>query len=408
VADAGDTGATAPIAVLGVTGSVAAFKAADIAARLRRAGVRVQPVLTRAGARFITPLTLSALAGRRALEDLWDEGERPLHLELSRADLVVIAPATADFIARAALGRADDLLSALLLARAPGRPVLFAPAMETELWRNPLTRRHVETLEGLGAHRIGPIAGPLGSGGTGMGRMADVDAIVAACLDLLAGPRDLDGMRLVVTAGPTQEPIDAVRYVGNRSSGKMGYALARRARARGARVTLVSGPVALEAPAGVDLVRVARAAEMAEATARLTADADAIVAAAAVADYAPVQAREDKMRRGPGGLTLELASTPDVLAGAVALPGRERRVCVGFAAEVGDPAPSALDKCRRKGLDLCVGNDIADPDTTFGAPDNRVVLAYPDGRLERLELMRKEEVADRILDRVAALWRERR
>jgi phosphopantothenoylcysteine decarboxylase/phosphopantothenate--cysteine ligase len=393
--------------VLGVTGSVAAFKAADIAAYLRRAGVRVRPVLTQAATRFVTPLTLAALAGEEALTDLWTAPERPLHLELARADLFVVAPATADFLARAAAGRADDLLAAALLARAAGRPVLFAPAMESELWAHPFTQAHVAALRGLGHAFIGPVAGPLASGGSGMGRMAAVDDIVGAALDLLAD-RDLAGLRLVVTAGPTQEPVDAVRYVGNRSSGRMGYAVARRAIARGARVTLVSGPVALAPPPGARLVPVATAAEMAAAVAQATRDADAVVAAAAVADYRPVAARTDKMRRSAERLTLELERTEDVLATAAALPGRETRVLVGFAAEVGDPTASALDKCRRKGLDLCVGNDIADPDSTFGSPADRVVLAWPDGRVEPLPLLPKEEVADRLLDELGRLWRLRR
>jgi phosphopantothenoylcysteine decarboxylase/phosphopantothenate--cysteine ligase len=252
---------------------------------------------------------------------------------------------------------------------------------------------------------IGPVAGALASGGSGMGRMAAVDAIVARALDMLA-PRDLAGLRVLVTAGPTEEPVDAVRFVGNRSSGRMGYALARRARARGAESVLVSGPVALPAPPGVRVVAVATAEEMAEAVRREASGADVVIAAAAVADYRPAQVHAGKLRRGDSErLTLELVRTPDVLASAVSLAGRERRTIVGFAAEVGDPAESALEKCRRKGLDLCVGNDIADPDSTFGAATDRVVLVTPDGRVERLALLPKEAVADRILDRVLALRR---
>jgi phosphopantothenoylcysteine decarboxylase/phosphopantothenate--cysteine ligase len=393
--------------VLGVTGSVAAFKAADVAAYLRRAGMRVRPVMTAAAKRFLTPLTLSALAGEEALVDLWSQGERALHLELARADLWVVAPATADFLARAAAGMADDLLTAGLLARGVGRPVLLAPAMEGELWRHPKTQENLARLVSWGHTVIGPVVGPLASGGSGMGRMAAVDDVVALALDLLS-QRDLEGLRLVVTAGPTREAVDAVRYVGNRSSGRMGYALARRARARGAEVTLVSGPVALAPPFGVRVVAVETAEEMADAVRAAVVEADAVVAAAAVADYRPAAPRADKLRRGAERMRLELVRTADVLATAAAVPGREGRVLVGFAAEVGDPAASALDKCVRKGLDLCVGNDIADPDSTFGSPTDRVVLAFPDGGLERLPLLTKEEVADRILDRVRDLWRERR
>ncbi len=397
------TGPVRPTVILGVTGSVAAFKAADIAAYLRRGGARVLPVLTEAGSRFITPLTLSAMAGEATLSDLWQSGERSLHLDVARADLMVVAPATADFIARAAMGRADDLLAAALLARGAGRPVLIAPAMESELWRHPLTQANVERLRALGHETIGPVRGALASGGVGMGRMAAVDDIVARALDMLA-PQDLAGVRVLVTAGPTQEPIDAVRYLGNRSSGRMGYSVARRARARGAETVLVSGPVALAPPPGVRLIRVQTAEEMRDAMVAEGGGADLVVAAAAVADFTPVAREAGKIRRGERErLSLELVRTADVLAAAVALPGREGRTIVGFAAEVGDPAASALDKCRRKGLDLCVGNDIADPDSTFGAPTDRVVLASPDGSVERLPLLPKEEVADRILDRAARL-----
>lgn len=395
--------ATRPTVVLGVTGSVAAYKAADIAAHLRRGGVRVVPVLTHAGARFIPALTLSAMAGEAALEDLWTAGERSLHLELARADLMVVAPATADFLARAAAGRADDLLSAALLARGVGRPVLIAPAMESELWAHPLTQEHAARLRALGHEQIGPVAGPLASGKSGMGRMAAVEDIVDRALDMLS-PQDMAGLRVVVTAGPTEEPVDAVRYVGNRSSGRMGYALARRARARGAQTVVVSGPVGLAPPPGVRVVATATAEAMRDAVAAEAAAADVVIAAAAVADYRPLAPVEGKLRRGAKErLTLELVRTPDVLGTAVALPGRERRTIVGFAAEVGDPARSALDKCRRKGLDLCVGNDIADPQSTFGASTDRAVLASPDGTIERLPLLAKEAVADRILDRVLRL-----
>lgn len=389
--------------MLGVTGSVAAFKAADIAAYLRRAGLRVVPVLTEAGARFLPPLTLSAMAGEAAHTDLWQAGERSLHLELARSDLVVVAPATADFLARAAAGRADDLLSALLLARALGRPVLLAPAMESELWRHPFTQASVERLGALGHVFVGPVAGPLASGGSGMGRMAAVDEIVATALQLLT-PKDLVGLNVVVTAGPTQEPIDQVRYLGNRSSGRMGYALARRAHARGATVVLITGPVALAPPTGVRVVPVATAAEMRDAAVAASQGADVVIAAAAVADFAPARAVAGKLRRGERDrLELELVRTPDVLGAVVALDGRAGRTLVGFAAEVGDPADSALDKCRRKGLDLCVGNDIAAPESTFGSATDRVVLATPDGSVERLALLPKETVADEILNRVLRL-----
>ena len=389
--------------VLGVTGSVAAYKAADIAAYLRRAGVRVVPVLTAAGARFIAPLTLSAMAGEAAVSDLWLRGERSLHLELARADLLLVAPAPADFLARAAAGRADDLLAAALLARPLGRPVLLAPAMESELWAHPLTQANLRRLSDLGHGVVGPVAGPLASGKSGMGRMASVDDIVAEALAALA-PKDLAGLRVLITAGPTQEPIDAVRYIGNRSSGRMGYAMAKRARARGADTVVVAGPTALEPPPGVRVVRVESAAEMHAAVQAEGPAADVIVGVAAVADYRPAVARADKMRRGDSErVTLELVRTPDVLAAAVALAGRAARTIVGFAAEVGDPAQSALDKCRRKGLDLCVGNDIGAPESTFGATTDRVVLATADGALERLDVLPKEAVADRVLDKVLRL-----
>lgn len=396
----------APVCVLGVTGSVAAYKAPDIAARLARSGVRVLPVLSAGGARFITPAALAATAREACHTSLWDRPEESLHLALARADVALVAPASADFLARAALGLADDLLATLLLAWPPERPLLMAPAMESQMWAHPATEAHVNTLRERGVRFVGPETGPLASGRSGTGRMTEPDGIVEAVLDALA-VKDLAGLRVLVTAGPTHEPVDPVRYVGNRSSGKMGYALAADAARRGARVVLVSGPTGLAVPAGVTCVRVETAEEMGRAVGAIVEAQDIVVAAAAVSDYRPADTFGEKMHRTRDELVLRLVKTPDVLALCTAAPGREDRVVVGFAAETEDPEASAREKLGRKGLDLCVGNDVSRAESTFGSETNRVVIVDRLGTTERLEVLPKSEVARRILTRARDLFRER-
>ena len=398
--------AGAPVCVLGVTGSVAAYKAPDIAARLTRRGIQVVPVLSEGGARFITPAALSATARHEALVSLWDHVHESLHLTLARADLVLVAPASADFLARVHAGLADDLLTALLLARQPSRPILVAPAMESQMWENPHTTGHVRALRESGFGFVGPVSGPLASGREGFGRMAEPDAIVEAALDALS-VKDLAGIRVLVTAGPTHEPVDPVRYIGNRSSGKMGYALARQAARRGAKVTLVSGPTALAAPCQGTRVLVETAEEMARAVSSCVVDQDIVIAAAAVSDYRPSVTEAHKMHRTREEVLLRLERTPDVLGASARAPGREARVLVGFAAETEDPEASAREKLLRKDLDLVVGNDVSRAESTFGSDTNRVVILDREGRAERLGVLPKDAVADRILTRALAIWRVR-
>lgn len=398
--------AVAPLCVLGVTGSVAAYKAPDIAARLSRHGVRVVPVLTEGGARFITAAALAATARQETHISLWDRPQESLHLTLAQADVIVIAPASADFLAKAALGLAGDLLTTLLLARAPAAPLLMAPAMESQMWAHSQTQAHVSDLRGRGVQFLGPVSGPLASGRQGTGRMVDPDAIVEAVLAVLA-PKDLAGRRILVTAGPTHEPVDPVRYLGNRSSGKMGYALARQAAWRGADVILVSGPTGLRVPSGVRCLAVETAEEMARAVEGAVSGSDIVIAAAAVSDYRAREIFPAKMHRTRETLTLDLERTPDVLALCVGAAGRERRAVVGFAAETEDPEASAHEKLARKGLDLCVGNDVSKGESTFGSDTNRVVIVDREGQSERLAVLSKDAVADRILTRALAVWQAR-
>lgn len=398
--------AGAPVCVLGVTGSVAAYKAPDIAARLKRQGIRVIPVLSAGGARFITPAALAATAHEACHTSLWDRPEDSLHLTLAGADVAVIAPASADFLARAALGLADDLLATLLLAWPPNRPLLMAPAMESQMWAHPATQAHVATLEERNVRFVGPESGPLASGRQGLGRMTEPDEIVTAVLEALA-VKDLAGLRILVTAGPTQEPVDPVRFVGNRSSGKMGYALAANAARRGAQVTLVSGPTGLGVPVGVDRIPVKTAEEMAGAVAGALDRQDIVVAAAAVSDYRPAETYDAKMHRTHDEILLRLVKTPDVLAVCTRAPGRERRILVGFAAETEDPEASAREKLAKKGLDLCVGNDVSRAESTFGSDTNRVVIVDGAGGVERLDVLPKTEVAARVLTRARDLFCEK-
>lgn len=388
--------------VLGVAGSIAAYKAVDLASQLAQAGALVDAVLTEAATRFVTPLAFQAVTGRPAHVDMFDvaSGTAELHVELGRqADLLLVAPATATTIARLALGLAEDLVS--LTALATRAPLVVCPAMDSHMWENAATQANVARLRERGAVVVGPEVGRLASGHVGAGRLAERDDILGAVRGVL-GRRygDLVERRIVVTAGGTQEPIDPVRYVGNHSSGKMGYALAEAARDRGALVTLISGPVSLPAPYGVRLVRVRRAVEMRDAVLEACEEADALVMAAAVADYQPRTVIPHKVKRRTEGLTLELVRTPDILG---ELREATHLVKVGFAAETDDLIANARQKLREKGLHLIVANDVTAPGSGFGADTNRVVILDQEGGQEELPLLSKYEVAWRILDRVAGL-----
>ena len=395
------------VIVLGITGSVASYKAAEIASQLTQSGAQVDAILTAAATRFITPLAIRSLTRRNVYVDMFDpESElAEQHVELARrADAVVIAPATATTIARIAHGMADDLLSLTVLAT--NAPVLIAPAMDAQMWANAATRANVSAMRDRGVAFAGPATGRLASGRFGEGRLESPEHIVGALRQLLGNAGDLKGCRFVVTAGGTQEPIDPVRYIGNHSSGKMGFAIAEAARDRGASVTLVSGPSALAVPYGIRLVPVQTASTMCTAVLDACADADVLVMAAAVADFQPEAVAAQKIKKGGGAPVLALTPTPDILE-AVAQAGLAL-IRVGFAAESEDLVSNATEKLRRKQLDLIVANDITASDSGFNADTNRVQLLDLAGNVETLPLLPKYEVAGRLLDRIASIVAHRR
>jgi phosphopantothenoylcysteine decarboxylase / phosphopantothenate---cysteine ligase len=391
---------------LAVCGSIAAYKAPQIARILAGAGVEVIPLMTPAATRFLGPLTLSSICGRAVVTDMFDPayaGE--VHIDLARTvDVLLVAPATAAFLARLAGGRADDLVTAL--AMCTQAKILVAPAMHTRLWEHPATQRNVAALVADGqVQLVGPVAGQLASGETGIGRLAEPEQIASAVLAAL-GPPDLAGLRLVVTAGPTVEDLDPVRFISNRSSGRMGFAVAERARARGANVTLVAGPVDLPTPAAVRRIDVRSAAQMRsaldEALGQDLSRADALVMAAAVADYGPLVVEPAKIKKDGDRLVVELRKTPDLLGEIGARRRGAAPLLVGFALETGsekDLVEYATRKLSHKKVDLIVANDAADG---LGGPDNRAVLVTKDSA-EPLPAMTKLDLADRILDRVRDL-----
>lgn len=395
--------------ILGVTGGIAAYKVADLASKLTQAGAQVDVVMTAAATRFVTPLTFHALTGRPVWTDWWaptPETAIP-HVTLGEvAELVVIAPATADFLAKMAHGLADDLLSALCLSTRA--PILVAPAMDVGMWGHPATQENVERLRSRGVAIAGPAYGRMASGLEGWGRMIEPMELLGHIRRILGREGPLAGKHVVVTAGPTYEPIDPVRFIGNRSSGKQGFALAQAALDRGAEVVLITGPVTLETPVGARRIDVGTAAEMAEAVWRECTEADVLLMAAAVADYRPAQMQPLKIKKG-AALSLELTSTLDILEG-VAARRAERgkpRVVVGFAAETGDVLRNAQMKLQAKGLDLIVANDVTEPGAGFAVETNRVTLIDAHGRAEPLPRMSKAAVAEVILDRVVQLLKEK-
>ncbi len=383
------------VVVLGVTGSIAAHRAAELASKLVQAGASVDVVMTPSATEFVTPLTFRSLTQGSVIVDMFEGALE--HVELSRrADVVVIAPATATTMARLAHGLAEDMVSVTVLATKA--PVLVCPAMDSQMFENPATQANLETLRERGMTIVGPEMGRLASGRMGLGRLADVETILGAIHCVLGREGDLAGRKVVVTAGGTREPIDPVRYVSNYSSGKMGYAIAEAARDRGAEVVLVSAPTALPTPYGVRLAPVQRAVEMRDAVVQECRDAQALVMAAAVADYEPVATAEQKMKRRAKTLKLELTRTPDILAEA-----GKGFVRVGFAAESENLVANARRKLESKGLDLIVANDISGPETAFDSDTNRVVILDRAGGEERLPDMTKNELAQRILNRVVEL-----
>ncbi len=384
-----------------VTGGIAAYKALDLVRLLRKAGYGVTAVLTEAGARFVTPLSLQALTENRVYTDLWsltDENEMG-HIELSRAaDLVVVAPATADFLARAAVGMAGDLAATILLAT--DKPVLMAPAMNVRMWLHAATEANVATLAARGVRFVGPDEGEMACHEHGPGRLAEPAAILAAIEGFFAGaPGPLDGRHVLVTAGPTHEPIDAVRYIANRSSGRQGFAIAASLQRLGARVTLVSGPVGLPDPAGVTVRRVETAADMLAAV-QAALPADAAVCAAAVADWRVASPSVQKLKKAGGPPRLDLVQNPDILL-HLSAPGPLRpRLVVGFAAETQALLEHAAAKLRTKNCDWIVANDVGQGTFAMGGTHNRVVILDASG-VEEWPDLAKEAVADRLAARIA-------
>jgi len=386
--------------VVGLTGGIACYKACEVVRLLVGAGARVRVVMTAAAQRFVTPLTFQTLAGQPVATDTFDLTQESEigHIRLAdEADAVAIAPATANVIAKLATGIADDLLTTVLLATRA--PLVLAPAMNVHMWEHPTVQENLARLVARGASVVGPESGWLACGYEGTGRLAEAEDVVEEVLRVLA-PKDLAGQRVLVSAGPTQEPIDPVRYLSNRSSGKMGYAIARVARRRGAEVTLVTGPTALRPPPGVRVTPVTTAQEMARAVEAAFASASVVIMGAAVADYRPRRALARKLKKAGRPLTLELDANPDILRQLSTRKGR--RLLVGFAAETDNLVGEARRKLAEKRLDLIVGNDVTAPGAAFGGDTNVVHLIDATRHEEALPVLSKEEVAERILDWVAA------
>ncbi|HSJ92009.1 MAG TPA: bifunctional phosphopantothenoylcysteine decarboxylase/phosphopantothenate--cysteine ligase CoaBC [Ilumatobacter sp.] len=387
--------------VLGVTGGIAAYKSVEISRRLVDAGAHVMPVMTKGAERFLGATTLSALASEPVRTRLWDDPETPIpHTRLGQsADLVLVAPATARLIGAYRAGLSTDLLTNILLATRA--PVMICPAMHTEMWEHPAVRENMATLRAWGVHVVEPELGRLAGGDVGAGRLASPESIVAAVEAVFASSDDLAGATVLVSAGGTREPIDAVRVIANRSSGKQGYALAAEARSRGAQVTLVS-TVDLPVPAGVDVVRVETAAQMQAAMGERAPTADVVVMAAAVADFRPVTAADRKLKKHDGIPDIVLEPTPDILAGLGARKPAGQ-VLVGFAAETDDLEANAQRKLEAKRLDLIVANDVGAPDTGFQHDTNAVTLFAPGEPPRGVPLADKRTIAAAVVDRIVAI-----
>ncbi len=382
--------------LLGVSGGIAAYKAVEVLRGLQERGAEVRVVMTRGAREFVQPLTFAVLSGAEVFTEVWGTGEKPTvdHVLLSDwADLLVVAPATAHTLAKFARGFADDFLSTYFLAH--GGPVLVAPAMETRMWENEAVRENCRMLRARGVRFVGPNSGPLASSHVGVGRMAEPAEIIAEALRIAAASKDLEGLKLLVTAGPTREPIDAVRFVSNRSSGKMGYALAEAARDRGARVTLLAGATGLPRPHGIRVLDFLRADDLHALLVAEFPECDGLVMAAAVADFIPQETAE-RLHRADGPKELLLSPGPDVLASL--RPLNRGQTVVAFAAETGNLEEGARRKMESKGADLVVVNDIGRSDIGFESPDNEVLILGRDGLRETVTLRSKRQVADRIWD----------
>ncbi len=390
--------------LLGVSGGVACYKAVELARLLGRAGAEVQVVMTEAATRFVGPVTFASITHRQVHTDLFEEADRILHVRLGReADVVVVAPATANLVAKMAHGIADDLLTNVLLTATC--PVVVAPAMHTEMWEHEATRANIRTLAERRVSIVDPAVGALAGGDEGIGRLAEPDEIVAAVTETLTHGRDLAGVRVLVTAGGTQEPLDPIRFIGNRSSGKMGYAIATEARRRGAAVTLVAAPTALEDPEGIAVVRVRTANEMRDEVVARFPDAEVVVKAAAVGDFRPRDPAPEKIKKDGAGPTIELVPTIDILRELGTI--KTDQILVGFSAETQDHLAGARKKLASKNLDLIIVNHVGAPDSGFEADTNRGVILGADGSEHELPLQLKSSVAREICDRVVAMLQAR-
>ncbi len=395
-----------PTVVLGITGGIAAYKSAELARALVKHGCRVLTVMTESATRFVAPLTFRTLTNEPVATSLWEDapGDPVHHISLAdEADVMVVAPCTANVLAKLAHGRADDLLTTAALATEA--PLVIAPAMNVHMWRKQVTQDNVAAVRSRGAIIVEPAYGELACGEVGEGRLAPIEDITSAVLAQVKRSRSLRGVRMIVTAAGTQEPIDPVRYIGNRGSGRTGFAIAQEAARRGATVTLVSGPTHLPDPFCVTTVRVTTAQEMLDAVMRAYPDTDVVVATSAVADFAPAEPSAGKVKKDDAPPAIPLVRTPDILARLGDDKGD--RVLVGFKAETGNPVPAARACAAAKHLDLIVANDVSTPGLGFGTPSNRVWLVSASGAAEELPVLPKSEIARHILDRVAGLLENR-
>ena len=395
-----------PCVVLGVTGGIAVYKACELLRLLQKRGIDVFVVMTQNACRFVAPLTFETLSGHPVAVDTFDRPQtwEVEHIALAkRADLFLIAPATANIMGKMACGIADDMLSTTVMATRA--PVLVAPAMNTGMWENAAVQQNVKTLRARGVEIVAPVSGHLACGDSGAGKLEDVAVIAERACELLFAKKDMEGLRVMVTAGPSREALDPVRYISNRSSGKMGYAIAQAAQKRGAEVTLLSGPVAIEAPQGVKLVPFTTTQELLDRASELAQEQDLLIQAAAPADYRAKEIAPQKIKKQGGEpMTFTLVENPDVAA-TLGKAKRRGQVFVGFAAETNDVLAHARDKLARKNLDMIVANDVTRPGAGFDVDTNIVTLITKDGQ-EALPMMSKAEVAQRILDRALALRRE--
>lgn len=391
--------------VVGVTGGIAAYKAVEVVSRLRKAGAEVHVMMTREATEFVTELTFREISGHPVAQDMWAKVQeyKVEHIALATlADLMLIVPATANVLAKAAAGIADDLLTSTILATKA--PLFFAPAMNTGMYENPATKANISVLKDRGIHIIEPASGYLACGVEGKGRLPEPAEIVQEVLDYFSETQSLQGKKILVTAGGTEEALDPVRFLGNRSTGRMGYAIAEAAVRRGAEVVLVSGPTSIPVPAGVRAIKVRSAREMEQAVLSEYDSVDAVIKSAAVADYRPKEISSQKIKKSDGELTLTLVRNPDIL---YELGQRKKhQVLVGFAAETNDLETYARKKLEKKNLDFIVANDVSAKDAGFGTDTNRVQIFYRDGREESQPLMSKAKLAGLILDRLRGYWDE--